>query len=126
VTPLRFVVDGEPVPKGRARARVVGPFAKIYTPASTRAYESVVRLVCQAAVSGTRWTWTDKDRFEVQIEVYRSRQIGDADNFAKSCLDGMNGIAFDDDRHVHRLVVALHVDRVRPRVEVVVRRTELN
>jgi Holliday junction resolvase RusA-like endonuclease len=129
---LAFVVAGEPVPKGRARTRVMTTkagksFAHHFTPAETRAFEERVALMCQAAVARVRWGWGPKDRFAVSIHVFRTHEGkgGDADNYLKACLDAVNGIAFADDRYVRKLEALLAQDPERPRVEVEIRRMRI-
>lgn len=129
---LCFEVPGEPVPKGRARSRVVTTregksFAAHYTPAATRAYEEKVRLLCQVAASGQRWLWAAKDRFDLVIHVHRTHEGrgGDLDNYVKAILDGANGIAFADDRYVRHVSVTLYVNRENPHVDVAIRRRRL-
>lgn len=124
---LTLVVLGEPVPKGRARSRAVTTkggksFVQTYTPKETRAYEDKVKVTCLAAVNMSRWTWTKKDRFRLTVHVYREHEGagGDLDNYAKAILDGINKVAFADDRYVRRIVASLFVDKARPRVEVAV------
>ncbi len=124
---LRFVVDGEPVPKGRARTRVVNTkgksFAQHYTPAATRAFEQRVALQCRVQVNGTRWMPGPKDRFVVVVRIFRTHEGagGDLDNYVKAVTDGINGVAFPDDRYIRELRASLHQDQSRPRVEVEVR-----
>jgi len=129
MTDLRFTIPGEPVPKGRARTRVVTTkggksFASHYTPAETKAYEQKVALLCQAAVSAQRWLWSPKDRFAVTVHVFRTHEGkgGDLDNYIKAVSDAINGIAFADDRYIRAVNAAMAQDAERPRVEVVVTR----
>jgi crossover junction endodeoxyribonuclease RusA len=120
---LRFIIPGEPVAKGRARTRVVGKFAKHYTPAETRRYERSAALVCQEAAVEAGWSPGKKARFVLCVTVYRIHdgKGGDLDNYVKAVSDAINGIAFPDDRYVRTIVAALAQDRERPRVEVEVR-----
>lgn len=58
-------------------------------------------------------------RVSVRIVVYRgSRRRCDVDNLAKQVLDGLNGVAWDDDCQVDDLHVTRRLDRERPRVVV--------
>lgn len=130
-TVLRFTVPGEPVPKGRARHRIVfpkqgKPFVQEYTPPETKAYEERFRLLAKVAVNQAKWTVHPDDRFSVVIRVYRTHEGkgGDLDNVIKSALDSMNhsGVWLDD-RYVRGIGAALcDPDPARPRVEVEVRR----
>ena len=51
-------------------------------------------------------------RVESEPDTAKSGGGGDADNFAKAVLDGLNGVAYDDDSQVTVLYVEKH-DRVR-------------
>jgi crossover junction endodeoxyribonuclease RusA len=114
---VSFVIPGRPVPKQRPR---VGKGGKIYTPKKSRDYEETVG-------------WAGKRVFKnpydgpvsLQVKVYLadSRSRGDLDNYVKSIQDGLNKIAWRDDRQVTRLKAGLYVQPgVKERVEVVVRR----
>ena len=120
-TRLRVEIPGEPVAKGRPRTRVVPgakPFARIYTPSETIAYEKHVRTLAQLAVNQQRWAPPKNARFRLLITVYRTHEGrgGDADNYAKGISDALNGVAFEDDRYVRDLAVMLRQDAERPRV----------
>jgi len=58
----------------------------------------------------------------VYVHVYRARQTGDLDNFAKVTLDSLNGVAFQDDSQIAELHMWRHDDKDNPRVEVEIRR----
>lgn len=127
---LRFVVPGEPVPKGRARHRIVfpkvgKPFVQEYTPPETKAYEDKVKLLARVAVNQARWSVGPKDRFSVVVRVVRTYEGkgGDLDNVLKACLDGMNKVVYPDDRYIRGLGAAFgRPDPAKPRVEIEVRR----
>lgn len=130
---LRFVVLGEPVPKGRARTRVVTPkaggpaFATHFTPKDTRHYERKIQDICALHVNRSRWAWHDRDRFVVRVIVCRTHEGkgGDWDNYAKSALDAMNRLAFPDDRRVRQCSVWIVHDPKNPRMVVEVTRYRL-
>ncbi len=103
---LSFFVAGEPVPKGRPRLGRKGTF----TDPRTEAWESTVRWQCRAACTAAGWSPLAA-ACEVTLVVHRARRAGDVDNFAKAVLDGMNRIAFADDRHVVRLDVSVDDSR---------------
>jgi len=56
----------------------------------------------------------------VNLQFYVARQnCGDLDNLGKSVIDGMNGIAFDDDSQIVALAMNLHrCQKSEERVEV--------
>lgn len=91
---IRFEVSGRPVPKKRPRVTSKGS----YTPKETVVYERSIAWAAKAAM-GPRAP-TEKQCF-VRMAFYGSS--GDIDNLGKSCLDGMNGVVYKDDRQVTRI-----------------------
>lgn len=106
-----FTVEGEPVGKGRPRFTRNG---QAYTPKKTRDYEAKVRAaylqsggpdfaerpVCMsiAFAHGMAKSWPKKKRNELRGEVCTGRS--DIDNCVKSIMDGLLGVAYQDDRSV--------------------------
>lgn len=108
-------IIGRPVTKGRPR---LGRRRKAYTPARTVEYERLV---------GHSWNSSNPDEppFDgpvgmriivhsdgVQVEVweleesYRPKYVtGDIDNYAKAVSDGLNKLAYLDDKQVHHLEI---------------------
>lgn len=108
---VRLVVPGRPVPKGRPRMTRAG---RVYTPASTRAYEE---LVAAAWMQAGRRRLPDTRPFALFAEFIFARPAShyrtkarlvradatvlpreDTDNLAKALLDSLQGLAFPDDR----------------------------
>lgn len=113
---LEFTIPGPPVPC--ARARVTSKRA--FTPTATRAYEKrVAAFALQARCASKGWR-VDWGSYRVAIEVHRSKDVGDADNYAKSILDGLTSIVFEDDAAVHEQSTVMHVAPASPRAVVVV------
>jgi crossover junction endodeoxyribonuclease RusA len=106
---VAFDVPCRPEPKRRPR------FAKgrTYTDARTVAYEGRIATACRDAMRTTPHPGPVK--VALLFEQTDARH-GDLDNYAKACLDAMNGIAYRDDRQVVELRAALalkaHADRV--------------
>jgi len=110
---IRFVVPGRPHGKRRPRVTMRGRKAVVYTPRETRQYEE--RVAWEAKAAGARVL--DGPVGVRIICVTSRRNRPDLDNAAKSVLDGLNGICWNDDRQVVELHV--YVRRGRPeRVEV--------
>lgn len=105
-----FVVDGDPVPKGRPRfARLGRSGMRIYTDRKTKNYEQHISLVSRLAMKGKPPT-----NLPVHVTVwcrYRKGRL-DLDNVVKSCLDGMNGSVYLDDDQV----VTLQAGKTKRRV----------
>ncbi|MDD3655055.1 MAG: RusA family crossover junction endodeoxyribonuclease [Desulfotomaculaceae bacterium] len=102
VSGVKITVPGRPVPKGRPRLGVRGRKAFIYTPPATREYEKLVGWVAKSA--GCRPV---EGPVSVALSVYVKGRL-DADNIAKSILDGLNGVAYEDDDQVVELLVRKH------------------
>mgnify|MGYP006268278319 CR=1 FL=1 len=88
---------------------------RAYTPKATHIFENAV-----ASGWNKNYWYGDspiaiqivlgKDWFDVTISEYKSENEksplrGDIDNYAKSILDGLNGVAFTDDSQVRSLEV---------------------
>jgi len=92
---IKIIIPGRPVPKQRPR---VGKNGNVYTPKKCRQYEKTVG-------------WTAKKVFKnpydgpvsLQVQIYLAKAGGDLDNYVKSIQDGLNGIAWRDDRQITRL-----------------------
>lgn len=108
-----FVIEGNPVGKGRPR----WSGRHMYTPSTTQQYEMAVARACKKAMGGLRPKTTP---VRVLVNVYkkipahvskaayvamlsgevRPMTRPDLDNVVKSVLDGCNGIAYEDDCQV--------------------------
>mgnify|MGYP001600450823 FL=1 len=123
-----FTVEGQPVPKGRHRTatkdRLGRPLSRphSYTPKRTEKYEKMVGLCALAA--GVRCAPAGQP---VALGVWMYvKQLGvisakDLSNVIKSAEDGMNGIAYADDRQVVMLMGVKRQDRENPRLVVRIR-----
>lgn len=106
-----FTVPGSPKPWQRAGGR-----AHRYTPASTRKYQQDVALIARG--SGVREI---DGPVALEVDLYwPDNRRRDLDNGAKTIADALNGIAYDDDSQIVRLVVRKFLDRKNPRAEVFV------
>ena len=126
----KFTVWGEVVGKQRPRSSRSNGVFRTYTPKKTKDYEKAVREAYMAAGG-------QKHDGSVSVEIHVMRSLPksrpkkvssepdvykpDVDNIAKSILDGLSGVAFDDDKQVTRLLVVKHGrERRKERVEVIV------
>jgi Holliday junction resolvase RusA-like endonuclease len=118
---IEFSVIGRPVAKQRPRASRRGRYITVYTPRETTNYENMIRRVYREDVGTIKL----QGPLEVQVDGYfeppksiskKKRQAmldgsidhiskPDCDNLAKSCLDALNGIAYDDDSQINKLIV---------------------
>jgi len=101
-----FIVEGRPRPKKRPRMTRRG---RVYTPADTIAYEKTVA----DAYDGPMFEGPilvrigyHKDCQTVEIEEMPDATTAlrfDIDNAIKATLDGLNGVAYPDDRMVYHV-----------------------
>lgn len=91
---------GKAVPKGRPRFTRTG---HVYTPKTTKDWETKVRQSWTAKYPDTRL----EGPLKCYIYVKGAHTLKkDVDNIAKSILDGLNGVAFNDDSQVYELYVS--------------------
>ena len=116
-----FTVPGQPVPKGRPRFALrpdpdgITRKPLVYTPNRTKAYEKQVGL--QALAAGVRGA-PPGVAVSLVVWVY-TRDFGvDLSNVEKVVEDGLNGIAYVDDKQVCILVGRKWLERECPRVVV--------
>ena len=127
---VSFTVPGEPVAKGRPRMTRTG---HVYTPSKTRSYERHIQDLWRARNVPTLPTGQPvrvliDAYFTVPKSVSKKRRLTmegaphtkkpDADNVAKSVLDGLNKVAFEDDSRIYYLRVRKMYTLEEPRVEV--------
>jgi Holliday junction resolvase RusA-like endonuclease len=119
---IGFIVPGEPVAKARVRADGRGAKARVYTPTETVHYEREVGRIATVArveeFSADLWPMQAASYY-VGMNIFIKRRNPDADNVAKSIVDGMIGALFDDDKRVGCFFPPPRRD-ASPRVEVVV------
>lgn len=136
-----FTIDGAPVAKGRPRFARMGRGIRTYTPPRTEAYEALVRTAARSAM-GTMHplggplhvsveavmpipvSWSKKKR-EAAADGGGVPHVKrpDVDNIAKAVLDGLNGIAFEDDAQIINLKAFKRYGEV-PRVHVMIEEVE--
>ena len=120
---IRFTVDGTAVPK--QRPRISGRTA--YTPKKTRDYEERVREAFRSSYHGSMPIYDSGTAVRACIQVIQqipkswsnSKHLkaerglimptshnGDIDNIAKSILDALNGLVYEDDCQITCLVIS--------------------
>lgn len=113
---INILIPSEPIPL--ARARFSGRHC--YQPKRNVEYREVVQEAARSAMGGRK---PITGEVSATISLYRrykptARNYGDCDNHVKSILDGLNGIAFEDDRQVVRCLVVKFQDKENPRAEI--------
>lgn len=117
---IEIHIPGEVIAKGRPKFSTRGGFARAYTPKKTRDYEALVATYAKKAVKiplegalevditvkkmpPKSWS-KKKQRAAIEGNVLPTAKP-DIDNYAKSVLDGSNGIAFKDDNQICKLTL---------------------
>ena len=117
-----IIVEGKVEGKQRPRFRKVGNFVQTYTPKQTRYYEKLIAdeykkqsgVLFPAemplglrirAFMGIPSTFSKIKKNRAIEGELRPTKKPDADNIAKSILDGLNGVAYADDKQVVELSV---------------------
>jgi len=105
----KIVVPGRPVPKERPRISKQG---KLYTPSKTKNYEALInktaKLIIPEPLTG---------HVRIDIKLYTWRLAGDLDNYIKSILDGLAGVAYKNDLQVTALSAKRYISDIE-RVEI--------
>lgn len=121
----RFItidVPGEPFAKQRPRAAKKGRYITIYTPRETKLYEEKVRKVYNSMYGPFQLegdlTANIEGYFSVPISISKKKQKEmidgkiphtkkpDCDNMGKVCLDALNGVAYNDDSSINKLIIS--------------------
>ena len=131
---LFFIVPGTPRGKQRHRSALVGSHIKSYTPKQTREYEAYVGWCYKSAFPDLQPTsnpvklqitvyhaipksWKEADKQEALAGIKAAMIKPDGSNVLKAIEDGLNGIAYQDDRQIVS-TCAEKLYGVEPRVEV--------
>lgn len=114
-TSLTFFIPGKPVGKGRPRFVRAGNSVLTYTPKTTRDYENMAAMIFRSKtksmftgyvnVSVVAYFPIPKNAGKAQKQKMLSGELlpdkkPDLDNIIKAVLDGLNGVAFPDDKSV--------------------------
>ena len=114
-------VPGDPVAKGRPRATAIGGYARMYTPAGTRAYEQRVAIAAREAMAKAPpmdgplsvsieitmpipVSWSKRKQADALAGLVMPTGRPDLDNLIKTLADACNGIVWRDDAQIVRLV----------------------
>lgn len=111
--PLIYEFDKPVVPKGRPR---VGRGGKVFTPPETRKFEQEVRewgfdcglkpVAYPIRVSLVFFDKTDDPTLRLHsLTGITYHTHGDLDNYAKAVLDGLNKVAYKDDKQIVELAL---------------------
>ena len=129
---ITFTIPGPPRGKGRPKFARRGQHVMAYTDDKTAAYENLVALAYKQAggekLEGAIAVLVQM-RHPIPKSASKAKRAGmivgeikptikcDADNCLKAVLDGLNGVAYDDDKQVVTIIVMKRYDEY-PRVDV--------
>ena len=126
---VKITIPGRPVPKGRPRIGYRGRTVYLYTPPETVNYEQDVarlgRLVCGSPAAGPVELeivlfFNPQARVKATGGKRRRGPLPDLDNCVKSIVDGLNNVAYLDDRQLVRLLAERRTAQAE-RAEVLIR-----
>ncbi len=110
---LAITIPGRPVGKGRPRVVSRGGHVRAYTPERTRVFEGIVAQLAHAAIRDCSHIWPRGADYAISVNAYVSHTKGgsirigdcpDLDNVIKAVCDGLEGIAYENDRQVVGIV----------------------
>jgi len=111
----KVVVKGKPVAK--QRPRLVG--TRVYTPKETHDYEALVRTAARRA--GVK---AIVGSVSLSVSFYMpTKHHVDVDNLLKSVMDGLNGVAYEDDTQVVHVQAWKSYDKDQPRCSIFIQAT---
>ena len=113
---MKYRIPVKPQAKERPR---LGRRRRVYTPEKTMVFESAIKEWWTAnngpKITDNAYVYVEISKTYIDVEIIpivgRTRPVGvlgDIDNHAKSILDGLNGVAWDDDKQVEGLFVRFH------------------
>lgn len=120
---IEFTVIGKIQPKQRPRFKRCGAFIQTYTPEPTLKYQKLVADSYIEKYGEEKLTGALRMKINAFFEVPKSyskkkkmalygkpdlAHNGDIDNVAKSILDGLNEVAYDDDTIIYDLHITKH------------------
>lgn len=133
---MRLVFNVPGAPQGKARARTVSQGGKVhsYTPAKTASYERSVAQAYkfsfprQEALTGAiqlvlrayypvPQSWPQSKKAKAIAGLLEPTVKPDLDNCIKCIADGLNGVAWEDDKQIVSIRAEKHYSPI-PRVEV--------
>lgn len=134
---ITFIIPGEPEAKKRPVFARRGDYVTTYTPKDTVRYENLVKMTFIDAKEKAGATGLLEGPLDVRIDAYfkipsseskkrkgmmlsgdiKCTKKKDVDNIAKIVLDGLNTVAYKDDKQIVKLVVTKQYSD-EPRVEV--------
>lgn len=113
---VKFTVDGKV--RGKSRPRYSAKTRRMYTPSATSDYETDIQLAYIRSIKRNNGINTEfgKSGVEMQIDMWIYGKTTDTpkpdiDNVIKIVCDALNGVAYDDDKQILKLIAYKHTVR---------------
>jgi len=135
---VTLTITEEAVAKARPRVSSFGGKARMYTPKKSQDFEYVIRRRAEEKI---KKPLTGPISVEIDLQLKRPKYMmkktmtnpkcyntkrPDIDNYIKSILDGLNGVAFEDDGQVAEIIVRkwYHAGGERPTTTIIIKQLE--
>lgn len=129
---IEFIYPGEPIPATRPRRSDSGG---MFTPEPYRSYKEALAEALYlnfrqgkiplppTSVPYERQKYIKKNRYSLSVKVYRSKNVGDVDNYYKCISDAIqdSGLIVSDSQIDECYCIKL-IDKVNPRIELELKR----
>lgn len=111
----QFTIPGPPIPKGRPKHNT--KTGNTYTPERTKQAESVAAAEFRRQVVG--YGRPRAGEFRISAVFHVKRDDADIDNLLKMVMDGLQGVAYVNDKQIKSIGYArIVVERDHPHTEV--------
>lgn len=138
---MKLTFEIEPVEQARPRATRMGRGIRLYDPKKVSVYKKQLAMMCKfqykdQPLSGqltvnlkfyrhVQSSVSKKERKLRLIGAHRPTVKPDVDNYIKSTLDGLNGLLWEDDNQIVKIVAEKYYSD-HPRVEIEVQGVKEN
>ncbi|MCC4456081.1 RusA family crossover junction endodeoxyribonuclease [Limosilactobacillus reuteri] len=138
---MKLTFEIEPVEQARPRATRMGKGIRLYDPKKVSVYKKQLAMMCQIQYKKEPLTGplivslkfyrhiqssiSKKERKLRLSGIHRPIVKPDTDNYIKSTLDGLNGLLWEDDNQIVKIVAEKYYSD-RPCIEIEVERLEQN
>ena len=138
---MKLTFEIEPVEQARPRATRMGKGIRLYDPKKVSVYKKQLAMMCKfqykdQPLSGqltvnlkfyrhVQSSVSKKERKLRLIGAHRPTVKPDVDNYIKSTLDGLNGLLWEDDNQIVKIVAEKYYSD-HPRVEIEVQGVKEN
>ena len=138
---MKIIFNIEPVEQARPRATKTWKGIRLYDPKKVSTYKKQLGMMCKSQYKDKPLTGplivslkfyrqvqssVSKKERELRLSgIHRPIVKPDTDNYIKSTLDGLNGLLWEDDNQIVKIVAEKYYSD-RPRIEIEVERLEQN